>query len=132
MASGLYDAAKKKLLDADLDLLVLDVRVQLIDSADYTENLATDDFLDDVAAGARVGPATALASRTTTAGVFDAADTTLISVTGDPIEALIIYNHTGVDSTADLIAFVDGLTLTPNGNDVIVQWDDGANKIFSI
>jgi hypothetical protein len=135
MASGLYAAAKKAFLDGDIDLLNDDIRVQLIDVADYVVDLAAHDFLDDVAAAARVGTATALASKTTTAGVFDAADTVVSAVTGDGTEAVLVYSHTGgADSARRLIAYFDnaGVVLTPNGNDVTVQWDNGANKIFKI
>lgn len=135
MASGLYASAKKSFLDGDLDLLTDDIRCILIDAADYTVNLATHDFLDDVPAGARVAVSGALTSKDTTAGVFDAADVTLSTVTGDQSEAIIIYKHTGTDSTSDLIAYIDsgtGLPVTPNGGDITIRWDSGANKIFAL
>jgi hypothetical protein len=50
--------------------------------------------------------------------VFDAADKTLSAVTGDQSEAIIIYKHTGTDSTSNLIAYIDsgsGLPFTPTG-----------------
>lgn len=135
MASGLYAAAKKAFLDGDIDLLNDDIRVQLIDVADYTVDLANHDFLDDVAGAARVGTATALANKSTTAGVFDADDTTISAVSGDGTEAVLVYSHTGgADSARRLIAYFDnaGVVVTPNGNNIIVQWDSGANKIFKI
>lgn len=135
MASGLYDAGRKAFADADIDLLVDDIRAILIDVADYTVDLANHDFLDDVPGAARVAVSGALTTKTTTAGVFDADDVTLNSVTGDPCEAIIIYRHTGVDGTSRLIAYIDsgtGLPVTPNGGNIIIQWDSGANKIFKL
>ena len=125
MASGLYDSAKKAFLDGDIDLLTDDIRVILIDAADYTVNFSTHDFLDDVAAGARVATSGALTSKTTTAGAFDAADVTFTSVTGDQSEAIIVYKHTGTESTSNLIAYIDsgtGLPVTPNGNNITITW----------
>lgn len=135
MASGLYDAARKAFLDADIDMLVDDIRVILVDTADYTVNLATHDFLDDVPGAARVATSGALGTKSTTAGVFDAADVTLSAVTGDQAEAIVVYKHTGVESTSNLIAYIDsgtGLPVTPNGGDITIQWDAGANKIFKL
>ena len=54
MAKALYDLAKKKFLDGDIDLLLHDIKVYLIDAADYTVNLGTDEFADDIAAAAKV------------------------------------------------------------------------------
>jgi len=136
MANGFYAKTKKLILDGDIDLLNDDIRVILIDTADYTVDLAAHDFLDDVPAGARVKVSDALASKTSTDGVFDAADVTLASVTGDVSEALVIYKHTGTDSTSPLIAYIDtvssGLPVTPNGGNITITWDNGTNKIFKL
>lgn len=129
MASALYPKFKEQLLTAGLDVEADDIRVILIDSADYTYSSAHD-FLDDVAAGSRVAVSSALASKTITNGVFDAADKTLTAVTGDPSEALIIYKHTGTESTSNLICFIDGLSVTPNGGDIVIQWN--ASGIFAL
>ena len=48
---------------------------------------------------------------------------------------LVIYRDTGVEGTSALIAYIDaatGLPITPNGGDIIVAWDNGANKIFKL
>ena len=136
MANAIYGISRKAFLDAGIDLLVDDIRVILIDDTDYTVSIDVHDFLDDIPAGARVAVSGALTSKTTTLGVFDAADITFSSVTGDVSEALVIYHHTGVDSTSELIAYIDtgvtGLPVTPNGGDITVTWDSGSDKIFKI
>lgn len=135
MADAIYGLGRKAFLDGGIDLLSDDIRVVLVDTNDYTLSIDTHDFLDDVPAGARVAVSGALASKTTTLGVFDAADITFSSVTGDVSEALVIYRHTGTDSTSELIAYIDGATglpVTPNGGDITVTWDSGSNKIFKI
>lgn len=135
MANAIYDKYKERAMGVGLDLLSLDVRVILVDLADYTFSQAHE-FLSDVVAAARVATSAALSGKSVTAGVFDAADTTFVAATGDQSEALILYQHTGVDATARLIAFLDtgivNIPITPAGVDIPVQWDNGANKIFKL
>ena len=136
MANFMYDRAKQGFLSGEIDLTTDTIKVILIDVADYTANSATDEDLADVPAGARVATSGALASKTVTDGVFDAADVTLSSVSGDTSEALVIFQDTGVEGTSLLIAYIDtvssGLPVTPNGGDITIQWDSGANKIFAL
>lgn len=134
MANALYDTGRNAFLTGDIDWVADTIKAVLVDTADYTVNLSTHDFLDDVAAGGRVATGT-LASKTATAGVADAADLTFSTVTGDVSEALIIYKDSGVEGTSQLIAYIDtatGLPVTPNGGDIVVQWDSGANRIFKL
>lgn len=135
MANGLYDTGRAAFLGADVDWLVDNIKVVLVDAADYTVNLATHAFLSDITAVGRVATSGNLASKTATAGVADAADITFTAVTGDPSEALVIYKDTGTAGTSQLIAYIDtatGLPVTPNGGDITVTWDNGANKIFKL
>lgn len=133
MANAFYTPFLKKLLDADIDFLVDDIKVVLVDLADYTFS-AAHEFLSDVPAGGRVATSANLSSKTTTGGVFDAADATFTAVTGDPSEALIIYKDTGVAATSPLIRFIDtgvtGLPITPSGADITVRWN--ASGIISV
>lgn len=132
MASGLYVKTKKLMLDGDIDLLVDNLKAVLVDTADYTVDLTNHDYLDDVPAGARVATSGNLANKTTTGGIFDADDVTLTSVTGDSCEAVIIYKDTTVASTSPLIAYVDGISVTPDGGNIVIAWDSGTNKIFKL
>jgi len=135
MANALYDKAREGFLDGSIDWDTDDIRAILIDTADYTVNLSTHDNLDDIPEAARVAVSGALASKTVTAGVADAADVTFSAVTGDQCEALVLYKHTGTESTSRLIAYIDdatGLPVTPNSGDIEVQWADGDDKIFRL
>lgn len=135
MANALFDFYRSQCLTADVDLDDSIVLV-FVDHADDTPVPATDDFLDDILSAARVATSGAFASKTFTAGVFDAADVVLTAVTGDPFESIVIYDNTpATEATKDLIAFIDtatGLPTTPNGGDITVQWDAGANRIFKL
>jgi hypothetical protein len=133
MANALYDPARKLFLDGDIDLLTHNIKVSLIDDADYTVDLVNHDFYDDVPGAAEVADSGNLAGKSTTAGVFDATDLTYSSVSGDQFEEIIIRRDTGVDSTSPLIGNIDtatGLPYTPSGADITLGWDDGANKIL--
>lgn len=129
MASALYPSFKQLLLGGDIDLATDDIRAIIVDTADYTYS-AAHDFLDDVAVGARVAVSSALASKTITSGVFDAADVTFSAVTGDSVEAIVLYKHTGVDATSSLIAYIDGISVTPNGGNIVASWH--ASGIFAL
>jgi hypothetical protein len=129
VASVLYPKFKEALLKADIDLENDTIKAVFIDSADYTYS-AAHDFLDDVAGGSIVGTAQTLGTKTLTNGVFDAADSTFTAVTGDPVEAILIYKDTGVAGTSNLIALIDGLTTTPNGGNLTISWN--ASGIFAL
>lgn len=135
MANALYDAGREGFLDGSVDWDTDDIRAILVDAGAYTVNLATDKFLSSIAGGARIAVSSALASKTVTAGVADAADVTFTAVSGVSVEAIVIYKHTGSDATARLVAYIDsgtGLPVTPNGGDITVAWDNGANRIFKL
>jgi hypothetical protein len=134
MANGFYQSGRQALLTGGLVWGTDDVRMILIDTADYTVDLVNHDNLDDIPVAARV-KVTALAGETASAGVADATDTTNTAVTGDSVEAIVLYKHTGTESTSTLIAYIDtatGLPVTPNGGDIVVQWDNGAAKVFRL
>ena len=135
MANSLYDRGRQGFLAGEIDWDANDIRLILIDEADDTIDLAVDEDLADRAGAARVATSSAFGTKTTTAGVADAADVTLSSVTGDVSESIDIYQHTGTEATSLLICNIDtatGLPVTPNGGNITVQWDSGANKIFKL
>lgn len=136
MASFMYDKGREGFAIAAIGWAADDIRAIFVDSADYTAVQATDDFLDDIAAGARVAvSAASLANKTATFGVCDADDLTINSVSGDQFEAVVLYKHTGTDSTSRLIVNLNdytGLPCTPNGGNITVAWPNDANKIFKL
>jgi hypothetical protein len=137
MANTLYDKGRQRFLEAQLNWMSDAIKCLLVDTGAYTPNFTTHEFLSDISASARVGTSTGvtLTSKTTTGGAADAADITFSSVTGASIEALVLFMDTGTEGTSPLIAYIDtatGLPITPNGGDIIVTWDNGANKIFKL
>jgi len=210
MANALYDLGRQKFLSGYISWVRDDIKLVLVDAADYTVNLTTDEFLSDIAGAAIEATSGNFANKTVTAGVADADDVVLSAVTGDTCEALVIYrdvpsasgtgdtmgtpssniqlvtdaaglftsgmergflqvsgasnggnngsffitefvdanniniyNPNGVNETSSfswstespLIAYIDtatGLAVTPNGGDITIAWDSGANKIFKL
>lgn len=135
MANALYDKGRENFLGGDIDWDANTIKLVCVDEADDTIDLSNDDALDDRAAGSRVATSGAFSTKTKTAGVADADDVTLTSVTGDQFESIDIYKDTGTESTSLLICNIDtatGLPLTPNGGNITVTWDTGANKIFKL
>jgi len=68
--------------------------------------------------------------------VLDAADVTFATVgSGSTVIGVILYKDTGVAATSALLAYIDtisGFPLATSGGDIVVQWDNGANKIFAL
>ena len=134
MANALYDKGREGFLDGSIDWDSGDIRVALVASA-YTYS-AAHEFMSDIGANDN-GRSAALTSKTVTSGVADAADTTLTATSAVACEALVIFQHTGSDATARLIAYIDtpsaGLPFTPSASQVVnITWDNGANKIFKL
>lgn len=128
MATSWYLNGLNNVLSGAVNMTSDTLKVALIDTASYTVNLTTDDFLSDIAGGAIVATAT-IAGKTFTAStpyaVFDATDTTFTAVSGAACSALVIYQDTGVAGTSALLGYFDGagVAVTPNGNNIIVQWN---------
>lgn len=135
MANTLYDYARQRFLEAQINWMTDTVKAILVDTGAYTPQTAVHQYLSDIPTSARIAGPVTLTSKATTGGAADAADCTFTSVTGPSIEAIVIYSDTGTESTSPLIAYIDtatGLPITPNGGDIIVTWDNGTNRIFKV
>ena len=136
MANALFDAGRQNFLEGNIAILTVDIKLVFVDHGVDTPNVATDDFLDDIGAGARIATSGNFAGKTSTAGVFDATDVVVSTVSGAQFESIVIYNDTpAAESGKHLIAYIDvatGLPFTPTGNNITVAWDNGANKIFKL
>lgn len=135
MANALYDQARESFLGQNptLDWDTDTIKVALL-SAGYTPNLATHQYVSDLGANI-VARSSALTGKTVAAGVADANDVTFNAVSGAQVTRIVIYKDTGSDATSPLICLIDtgtGLPVTPNGGDITITWDNGANKIFKL
>src|SRR5690349_13110029 len=126
MANALYDKGRESFLKGEISWSSDNIKLALL-SAGYTPNLSTDQFVTDLGANivARSGNFT---TKTTSAGVADADDEVITSVSGSQVTRIAIFKDTGADATSRLIALIDtatNLPVTPNGGDITVQWDNG-------
>lgn len=138
MANALYPKWKEALLqnsaDSDLDGSgTTGVYVALVDTGTYTYS-ASHQFYSDlsgiVGTDQEIG-----ATKSYTNGTFDGGDVTFSSVSGNTVEALVLYRkNSGANTTWRLIAYIDtsvtGLPITPNGGDITVTWN--ASGIFTL
>ena len=142
-ANALYDKGREGFLDGSIDWDTDTIKIvgyhNSAGGTSYVPNLATDTFLSDIAAGARISTTPALTSKTVTAGVADAVDTlfaTVASGAGNQIDGVAAFKDTGAAGTSRLIAKIDDgggtLPVVPNNGDINVVWDNGANKIFKL
>jgi hypothetical protein len=134
MANALYPLWKQQLLQftANNNLSAGTVKVALIDTGTYTYSAAHQFWTS--ASAASIGTPQTIGSKTFTNGTFDGADVTFTAVTGNSVEALIIWIDTGTAGTSPLVAYIDtsvtGLPVTPNGGDITITWS--GSGIFSL
>jgi len=142
MANALFTPALEGFLAGEIDWDTAVIKVALVRA--YTFN-AAHKFVSDVTTASGVLHATsaALTSKTVTGGVADAADVTFTAVTANASNhSLLVFQSSAVTGGADVaataqrvIAWFDTGTLlpvVPNGGDIAVAWDNGANKIFAV
>jgi len=135
MANTLYNKGREGFLDGSIDFDTDDIRMMLVKNTYTFDN--TDQFVDDITPATNDnGRTAALGSKTVTSGVADAADTSLTATDADTCDAVIIFQHTGSDATARLIAYIDtatGLPITPSASATVnLVFDGGVNKIFKL
>lgn len=148
MATVMYPKGKQHFLQGDILWKASagsTIRCILVDSTTDAYDSANE-YFSDLTAGSLRGNSGgntyadggALTLIDPTNGVADANDVTLTGVTNPgstDYEAVIIYRDGGSAAASELIAWVDnatGLPVTPNGGNITITWDNGANKIFAL
>lgn len=138
MANAIYPLYKQNLLagtsgyDLDNDNSTDGPFVALVDTGTYSYNTAHD-FYNDLSG--IVGTDQRIVAPTVATGLFDGDNLTYTAVSGNSVEALVIYRHnSGANTTWPLVAFIDssvtGLPVTPNGGNITVTWN--ASGIFQL
>lgn len=128
----LYPKWKQALVQASANsALTGTLKVALIDTGTYTYS-ATHEFLTDLTG--IVGTPQTITTKTYTDGVLNGDDVTFTAVTGNTVEAYVVYIDTGVAATSRLVSYVDSgvgsLPVTPNGGDIDINWN--ASGIFAL
>ena len=130
MTNAIYPKTKKRFMAGDLDLTAVAVYAALISvsgaGTTYTYS-PSHALLADVPAGSIISTSPALTGKLLGDDAsFDSDDPTFAIVTGQSIEAVILYADDGTNSY--LVMYQDtgvtGLPLTPDGSDVQVLVDE--------
>jgi hypothetical protein len=126
-----YPKGREGILDGSVDMTG-DVRLMLVrDGYAYSDDhkyIADMGIVDN-------GRSPRLEDTSYVDGVFGAADTRIVALMGAKCSSVVIYQHTGNDSTARLIAYIDesssGLPCTPaTGQAINFRFNNG--KIFEL
>jgi hypothetical protein len=95
-------------------------------------------FLSDITSAVWRARGTYLANKTTASGIADS-DDTIVPAVGSAGSATAVYivlvNETNASNTSLVGAVIDtatGLPFLPNGGDIQIVWDNGANRIFKL
>jgi len=142
MASALFDPGREGFLDGTIDWDTAVFKVALLRSYSF---VASHKFVSDVTGAGGVLHATsaALAGVAKTNGIADANDLTFTTPAANASNhVLLLFQSSAVTGGADvaataqrLVAYIDtgtGIPVVPNGADISVAWDNGANKIFKL
>lgn len=136
MASFMYTQAKQDFLDGAIDLNTDTIRIRCVSDEGYTASAAhtamtsvtkytgsTDVVVD---------------TPTITNGIFDAADDPdafpSLAISGaEDVDGLVVFKFVTDDAGSTPIVYIDlAAAVTPNGGDIGITWDSGANKIFAL
>ena len=135
MANTVYPKALGTLADAGVNLSSAPLKALAVQSPQAYN--AANQFVSDLTAADIIVRSATLTSVTTTNGVITSANFTLPAcTTGKTIIAVVLYHDSGVDSTSDLLAWIDhdsggsAISQLCNGGDVSVSVN--ASGLFSI
>ena len=135
MASAMYNNARQAFMDGLIDLNTNTIKVRAVADEDYTYT-ATHTAMTSVTKYTGSTDYT-LTSPTIVDGVFDAADASpafsALAVDGTKdIDGLVIFKFVTDDAGSTPILYIDlGTAVRPNGGNINITWDSGANKIFA-
>lgn len=130
MTSAVYPLGKSGMETAVFNLTAGSIMVALINLGSYTYSTAHQYWSS--ASIAVVGTPQTLASPVVSFGVYSGANVTFTAVSGSTVSAIILYQTTGTASTSPLLCYIDGISVVPNGGNIIISWDTGVNKIFAL
>jgi len=143
MNSSLYDSARNLFARGEIAWKPSGdtIRAFLVAGDKYIPKAGEHTHLDDISPMARKGnngkasksSAPKLTLLNPSAGVCDAKDVTFYSVPpGETYDYVVLFKDSGAPKTSPLIAYIYIDPVTGNGEDVMVKWDDGVNKIFKL
>lgn len=140
MANALFDKGREGFLAASYGWRAGSVPATWVPYifGSFNVDLTANTFLSDVPNTVWRARGTYLTTKGVAAGVASAANSLVVAV-GSAGSATAVWiglvNETGASQTSLLGAYIDtatGLPFLPNGGDVQINWDTGANCIFKL
>jgi hypothetical protein len=148
VANALYGPGREGFLAGEIDWDTATIKVALVrlTAGGAPVFTSTQKFVSDLTATHTIAATSAaLAGKTVTNGTADANDLspafTAVAANANN-HVLVVFQSSAVGGGADvaataqrLIAWIDtgtNLPIVPNGGDVNIAWDNGANKIFTL
>jgi len=134
MATGMFENGVRAIMGADIDLVNDDISALLIDTDLYTPDLLNDVDESDIPEASIVARQE-LTGKTLDGTVFRANNTVFTSVTGANVGAVLLSLNSDTFDTSALIFCMDNapeLPIVPDGTDITIDWDIGANGIFKL
>ena len=105
-------------------------------TSSYSPNYTTDQYLGvAVSSGYIIAQSGTFSSLSSSLGTANAANETVSSVTGAQFAYVTLYSFISNNNSSPLIMTIDtavGLPCTPNGGNIVTQWDTGPNKVFTL
>lgn len=141
MTNALFTPAAEGFIAGEIDLDTAVIKAAFVRGYTFS---AAHKFVSDVtgAGGTINGTSAALASKTVTGGVFDAADTTATTTASAVDHGVLLFQSSAVTGGADVaasaqrvIAWYDtgtGLPIQPGTGSTPITWDNGTNKILKL
>jgi hypothetical protein len=130
LANAIYPKYKESLLNGDANTALTGsgstgLFAALVDTGTYTYSSAHQ-FYSSLSG--IVGTDQEVTSPTLTNGLIDGGDVTYTSVSGNSVEAIVLYRkNAGANTTWRLVAYIDtgvtGLPVTPNGGNISITWN---------
>lgn len=134
MANRLYDKGRQRYLEGQIAFLTDTIRLVLV-TAGYVPNTFLDEFLSSILVVQRVATSSPLIGKTASNGVADSDDVPFLALGGPPFSYMVLYKDTGAAATSPLIALWDtvaGMPFTPNGGNLLIEWDSTGAGIFKL
>lgn len=127
MANAIYPKYKQSLLNGDSNTALTGsgstgLFAALVDTGTYTYS-AAHQFYSSLSGV--VGTDQEITTVTLTDGLIDGDNVTYTAVSGNSVEACVLYRkNAGANTTWRLVAFMDsGFTVTPNGGNILITWN---------
>lgn len=141
MANAVYSTFTEGILDGSVNVTTAVTKAALVRGYTFS---AAHKFVSDVttAGGTLNGTSAALTTKTATAGVFDADDTSVTATASAVNHGILVFQSSAVTGGADVaasaqrvIAYYDtgtGLPIQPGTGTVSIAWDNTTSKILKI